>query len=127
MQKFKKALRASFLLSLAFLLNLTILFSTQVSAMEGDGSEETPYRIETCQDLQDINNDLDASYVLANDIDCSITSSWNSGAGFEPIGSHDNPFLGDLDGDYNTINNLFSNYADACTKLNFCYSINKKS
>lgn len=78
-----------------------------VSAMEGDGSEETPYRIETCQDLQDINNDLDAFYVLANDIDCSITSSWNSGAGFEPIGSHDNPFLGDLDGDYNTINNLF--------------------
>lgn len=107
MQKFKKALRASLLLSAAFLLNLTPIFSSQVSAMEGNGSEETPFRIETCQDLQDINNDLDAYYVLANDIDCSETSSWNSGAGFEPIGSYNNPFLGDLDGDYHTINNLF--------------------
>lgn len=44
---------------------------------------------------------------MTGDIDCSETSEWNSGAGFLPLGSWDNPFLGELDGDYHTINNLF--------------------
>lgn len=28
------------------------------------------YEISTCQDLMDINNDLDGNYILMNDIDC---------------------------------------------------------
>lgn len=107
MQKFTKALRALSLVSLIVFSNLVFIPGSEVSALEGDGSEETPYRIETCQELQDIDNDLDAYYVLVSDIDCSETSGWNSGAGFQPIGAYDNPFLGELDGDYHTINNLF--------------------
>ena len=38
------------------------------------------------------------NYVLANDIDASGTSKWNSGAGFVSIGSEQSPFTGSLDG-----------------------------
>lgn len=37
--------------------------------------------------LQGINGDLNGNYVLGADIDASATKSWNSGAGFVPIGS----------------------------------------
>lgn len=87
----------------------------KVSAFEGgDGTEETPYRIGDCEQLQAINDDLDAYYVLANDIDCAEATSdggalWNSGAGFDPIGDYGEPFLGELDGDGRIISNLFQN------------------
>jgi hypothetical protein len=43
----------------------------------GDGTELDPYQITTCQQLQDINENLDAYYVLNNSIDCVGTESWN--------------------------------------------------
>lgn len=74
---------------------------------DGDGTEETPYRIADCEQLQNINQVLDAYFVLANDIDCSVTTDWNDGEGFLPIGDYSNPFTGELDGDYHKITNLF--------------------
>ena len=34
------------------------------------GEKEKKYEIRTCQDLQDMNKDLDGVYILMNDIDC---------------------------------------------------------
>ncbi len=49
--------------------------------------------IRTCQDLQDINNDLGADYVLANDIDCSDFE-------FEMIGWVNGVSIGDFTGTF---------------------------
>ncbi len=56
--------------------------------------------VSSCQDLQDINQDLTANYVLQNDIDCS-------GFDFTPITTEDgDPFTGVLDGNNFKIDNL---------------------
>jgi len=75
------------------------------------GTEERPYMIEDVHDLQDMNEDLDAHYALANDIDASETEEWKDGEGFEPIGpdGYDNPFTGSLDGRGNKITGLYIN------------------
>jgi hypothetical protein len=56
--------------------------------------------------LQSITNDLSADYILANNIDASITGTWNSGAGFIPIGNSSAPFTGSFDGQGHTITGL---------------------
>lgn len=68
----------------------------------GAGTAQNPYRITTCAELQSISDDLSASYALSNDIDCSGSATWNSGAGFAPIAS----FSGSLDGRNFTIDGL---------------------
>jgi len=65
--------------------------------------------ISTCQDLQNMNNDMTANYTLANDIDCSDTVNWNDGAGFRPLGDDYNQFTGTLEGHGHTIKNLYIN------------------
>jgi hypothetical protein len=48
----------------------------------GAGKEEDPYQITTVEQLQEMNDDLDAHYILMNDIDASDTENWN-------VGDHD--------------------------------------
>lgn len=60
-------------------------------------------------ELQAMQNDLTASYYLANNIDASATSGWNGGAGFDPVGTSANKFTGIFDGDGHTITDLFIN------------------
>jgi hypothetical protein len=60
-------------------------------------------KIYTVTDLQNIENDLEGDYELANDIDASETSTWNGGAGFEPISY----FEGTFDSKGYEISNLF--------------------
>ena len=69
------------------------------------------YDITTCDELQAINNDLAGHYRLMNNIDCSATSTWNSGAGFIPIddGALGDGFSGTLDGQGYAIENLYIN------------------
>jgi hypothetical protein len=69
----------------------------------GDGSSSDPYEINTCQQLQDMNNDLDENYELISDVDCSGTSSWNGGKGFKPI----NIFTGVFNGKGYAIKDLY--------------------
>ena len=57
-------------------------------------------------DLQGINGTLGGNFALGSNIDTSATSSWNSGAGFSPIGSLAAPFTGNFDGLGHTITNL---------------------
>lgn len=74
--------------------------------LNGDGTESNPYKIYTLNDLQNMNNNLSAHYILMNDIDASETSMWNNGAGFEPIPYS---FTGTFDGQNHTISNLYIN------------------
>jgi len=60
-------------------------------------------------DLQAMENDLAGSYWLANDINAAITSTWNGGAGFIPIGRGAPYFTGTFDGKGYTISDLFIN------------------
>ncbi len=66
--------------------------------------------ITTCTELQNIRDNLAGDYYLGNDIDCTCTSGWNSGAGFEPIGtSCSNSFTGTFDGQGYKIAGLYIN------------------
>lgn len=49
---------------------------------------------------------LTGNYVLGADIDASATNTWNSGAGFNPIGDGSNPFAGSFDGLGHTVSDL---------------------
>ncbi len=79
------------------------------SPMAGSGIAGDPYVITTCEQLQDvdsiINDDQYFVYILGNDIDCSGSGGFNSGAGFKPIGSNGS-FTGSLDGRNHSIDNL---------------------
>jgi len=76
--------------------------------MTGSGTQGNPYIIYNVTDLQNVNNDKDAWYELANDIDASATSGWNGGDGFYPLGGHSaTGFEGHFDGKGYTISDLF--------------------
>ncbi len=77
----------------------------------GTGTAEDPYQISNVNELQNMNLDLSAHYILVNDIDASSTSSWNGGAGFEPIGTVSNRFTGTFDGFGYKITGLYINRA----------------
>ena len=94
--------------------------SYSIVATLGDGSEETirtitssiPYEIRTASDLQAIQEDRSANYIVVNDIDASCTVNWNNGQGFKPIGDNDVTFKGSFDGQNHTISNLSINRLD---------------
>jgi hypothetical protein len=89
---------------------LSISGST-VSAFSGSGSGTagSPYVITNVSQLQEMNNDLSAYYILGNDIDASSTSTWDSGLGFLPIGNISNEFTGNFDGKGYNITGLVIN------------------
>ena len=64
--------------------------------------------VNTVYDLQNMKNSLSGTYALGRDVDAGITSGWNSGAGFNPIGAGTS-FTGSLDGQGHTISGLFIN------------------
>lgn len=82
-------------------------FSTQL----GSAGPVVDYTIITDVDaLQGINSGLTGNYVLGADIDASATAGWNSGAGFNPLGStYSNSFQGVFDGLGHVISGLFIN------------------
>lgn len=85
---------------LALLMFLSVTSISFFAYAEGTGSVDNPYRISTAQQLQDINNNLTANYILVNDIDLS-------GMDFEPIGNAEvGTFQGVFDGNGYTISNL---------------------
>jgi hypothetical protein len=82
--------------------------------MDGDGSSSSPYEISTASDLQAMQEDLSANYIVVNDIDASCTVNWNNGKGFNPVGTYDeeqanSEFTGSFDGQNHTIRNLSIN------------------
>ena len=75
----------------------------------GDGSQSSPYQICSCNQLQNMSNNLFSDFELVTDLDCSATKNWNSGKGFAPVGNGANEFRGTLEGNDYTISNLFMN------------------
>ena len=69
----------------------------------------TTYHITDVNGLQAMQNDLAGTYILDNDIDASATSTWNSGAGFAPVGNTATPFAGSFDGGGHVITALHIN------------------
>ena len=95
-------------LSALVLISLLLIFSGVSIAFEGgDGSSASPYEVSTCQQLQNINNDLDAHYELVSNINCSETSTWNNGKGFSPIGDSSNAFSGVFNGTGHEVSDLY--------------------
>ncbi|MFW6144738.1 MAG: InlB B-repeat-containing protein, partial [Candidatus Natronoplasma sp.] len=78
----------------------------------GSGTEYDPYLIENVYQLQNISEDLDAQYRLANDIDAGVTEDWNDGEGFDPIGDSDHRFTGSLTGSGYAIHGLHMDRED---------------
>lgn len=94
------------------LLSVPVLATKSTSAYSGsgEGTPLNPYRILNCEQLQEMQDDLDAHYALYADINCSVSAEWNEGAGFIPIGDCWGPgFAGSLDGRGHVISDLFIN------------------
>jgi PGF-CTERM protein len=72
-------------------------------------SDATEIIVEDIDDLQAVQNNLNANVILRNDIDASETENWNNGKGFDPIGDQQAPFTGTFDGRGYTIENLTIN------------------
>lgn len=112
-------------LVLSFLFLFSSCFAISFSG-NGSGSYTDPYQITNVEQLQEMNDDLYAVYILMNDIDASETKNWNIGdhdknpetpdsaMGFKPIGNYkqEKPlvaFTGNLGGREYTISNLYIN------------------
>ena len=80
----------------------------------GSGTEDDPYQISNVSQLQDMNLDLSANYILLNDIDASETRDWNNDKGFSPIAKYTmnetNKFSGKFDGKGLHITGLYLNW-----------------
>ncbi|NTW15822.1 MAG: hypothetical protein HGA38_05705, partial [Candidatus Moranbacteria bacterium] len=77
------------------------------AAYTGAGTSGDPYQVSDLAGLQCMSRSLGSYYVLTADIDASDTSTWNSGAGFEPIGTDSGtPFQGGFDGNNHVVANL---------------------
>lgn len=81
--------------------------TSSITFSGGDGSKSDPYQISNVTQLQAMNGDLTAHYVLNNDINASATKDWNNEAGFIPVandtdltlpGFQGEGFTGSLDG-----------------------------
>ncbi len=92
---------------------LDVSGGTFIRALGGDGTFSNPYRLFDVYGLQGIttndwrgrmSGDVSLYYELANDIDASATSSWNGGAGFDPVS-----LSGSLDGNGYSIDGLYIN------------------
>lgn len=79
-----------------------------VGNVTGGATLKTYMLVNNVYDLQNVNNNRAGTYALGRDIDAGITSTWNSGAGFQPIATS-NSFTGNLDGQGHTISGLFIN------------------
>jgi len=53
--------------------------------------------------------DLEGNYALGTNINASVTSGWDGGEGFMPVGTEDEPFTGNFNGLGHTISNLTIN------------------
>ncbi len=109
MKKEKKRWRSIIVLAMAMLVVFGLCGPAWAFSGSGSGTEAGAYVITTVEQLQEMQNELDACYVLGNDIDASDTQNWNGGAGFEPVGTDTNPFTGTFDGQGHTITGLYIN------------------
>lgn len=81
-----------------------------LETLSGSGTSIDPYIVTTCNQLQNIKNNLFAYYTLENDIDCSTYSYNGDSYGFYPIAINSSyPFRGSFDGKGYKITGLYIN------------------
>jgi filamentous hemagglutinin family protein len=85
--------------------------STFIRVTGGNGSSGTPYQIADIYGLQGLASPsgtlLGLNFELTKSIDATGTSTWNSGAGFTPIGNNNTAsFIGTFNGQGNVVNGL---------------------
>ncbi|WP_407355724.1 PKD domain-containing protein [Methanolobus sp. WCC5] len=105
-------LSKTMIIFLVFMLSVSITGANEQTITpfaDGSGTKEDPYQIGNVNQLQNMSYDLNAHYILINNIDASATSEWSYGAGFVPIGDNVNKFSGSFDGKGHTITGLFIN------------------
>lgn len=82
------------------LLPLNVLTVSASTFAGGDGTPQNPYQISTAEQLDAVRINLDANYILVNDIDLSKYDNW------VPIGNYKKGFTGIFDGNNHTIYNM---------------------
>ncbi len=90
---------------------LNFTFKTRPE-MDGLGTEDQPYQIESLNDLITISDYptlWDKHFIQTADIDASSTSDLNEGLGFCPIGNSSSKFIGSYNGQEHIISNLHIN------------------
>lgn len=103
------------LLSFIFLCSSlnTVFAQTATPPASGDGSIGSPYTIASLDNLYwmatQASSFTGVYFSQTGNIDASSSSSWNSGAGFNTIGSNSIPFQGNYDGNYYTISGITIN------------------
>jgi len=75
----------------------------------GEGTIENPYEVTSASQLQLINNDLSASYILTADIDLTSYTYPDGALGWKPIGDNTVRFTGNFDGQGHYIKGLMIN------------------
>ena len=89
--------------------------ATFIRALGGDGSTANPYQLADIYGVQGMGSAgmLGNSYVLANNIDASVTLGWldvnGAPVGFAPVGNVSVNFTGQFDGQGHAISNLTTN------------------
>ena len=102
--------------------NSADLFSLDSATFDYTFAPGTSYTVSSCEDLNNIRNDLFGVYSIDRDIDCSMTNPasplfnsegpWGgpgTGQGFYPIGDTASRFKGSLEGNNHKISGLFTN------------------
>lgn len=87
------------------------------ASAEGAGSSQSStiqidihpmVEIDTCEELQNMSNQLYRHYVLTADVDCDV-APYNADLGFDPIGNSSAPFKGSFNGANYSISGLYVN------------------
>jgi PGF-pre-PGF domain-containing protein len=83
-----------------------------VTSFNGSGIDPDPYQITTMEQLSDIRYYKTGDFILMNDLDASVTRTWNDGAGWIALfrdAGQTNGYHGHIDGNYHVIDGLYMN------------------
>ncbi|HXK49203.1 MAG TPA: GLUG motif-containing protein [Clostridiales bacterium] len=75
----------------------------------GIGTSDEPFLVSNLTQLDAVRNFLSYNFLQTADIDASATSTWDSGAGWTPIGNSTTKFTGNYDGQDYFIDSIFIN------------------
>ena len=92
-----------------FLLGCNI-FAQTATQPAGSGTAGDPYQIANLNNLYWVTQNSSSwgsNFIQTADIDASSDSTWNSGAGFSPIGNFNNQFSGVYNGNGHSIKGIF--------------------
>lgn len=95
-----------------FVLSFLFAFCFAGTYSGGAGTSSNPYHIDNLNDLNELSSttaDWDKYFIQTDNIDASETSTWNSGAGWSPIGNRYAKFTGHYNGNGKIITDLYIN------------------